>query len=173
MPYSYSLFKNEFKNHLILNVRKTTAILDVGAGAGTYGKLLKNDFPNIDGIEIHLPYSQMFNLADNYKNLHVGDVRDFELTQYDYIILGDVLEHMTYEDARELLDRIAALDILCMVAIPYLFEQGVEYNNEFERHLQPDLTHEVFLERYPEFHCLWRDKNYGYYVNYEHTDNYQ
>lgn len=172
MPYSYSLFKNEFKQHLLQNVSKSSRILDVGAGAGTYGKLLKDDYPNIDGIEIHSQYAQMFNLKDLYANFFIGDVREFELTPYDYIILGDVLEHMSYEDARAFLDRIAFLDILCMVAVPYQFEQGEEYNNKFEIHLQSDLTHEIFLERYPEFTCLWRDKNYGYYVNYQYTDSH-
>ena len=173
MPYSYSLFKNEFKNHLLFNIRSNTAILDVGAGAGTYGKLLKNDFPNIDGIEIHLPYSKMFDLANYYRNLYIGDVRSFDLMPYDYIIMGDVLEHLSVYEARKLLDKIKEQSLLCMVSVPYMFEQGVEYNNQFEVHLQPDLTHEVFLSRYPEFNCLWRDKNYGYYVNYEHTDSYQ
>ena len=40
MPTSYKFFKNEVKEWFKNNVPANTRILDVGAGEGTYGKLL-------------------------------------------------------------------------------------------------------------------------------------
>jgi hypothetical protein len=51
-------------------------------------------------------------------------------------------------------------------AVPYLFEQGEEYGNIYEKHQQADLTPAIFLERYPMMRLLFGDENYGYYVNY-------
>jgi hypothetical protein len=39
-------------------------------------------------------------------------------------------------------------------------------DNVHETHLQPDLTPEIFLERYPMMKLLVGDDKYGYYINY-------
>jgi hypothetical protein len=80
--------------------------------------------------------------------------------------MGDVIEHLSVDDAKKILDSISASNKKCMVAVPYLFEQGEEYGNVHETHLQPDLTHEIFLSRYPQMNLLYKDENYGYYINY-------
>lgn len=166
MPYSYSLYKNEFFNHMKENFDTEISILDVGAGSGSYGILLKETFPNIDGIEIYPNYSDMFNLKQSYRNLYIGNILNFDFSQYNYIILGDIIEHLSVNDAFLLLHDIFMHNIKCMVSVPYLFEQGEEYGNKHEIHLQSDLTHEIFLQRYPTMNLLWKDDNYGYYINY-------
>jgi hypothetical protein len=167
MPYSYSLFKDEVKKHFIKNVQKSVKILDVGAGSGTYALLLGDEYPNIDAIEIFPNYLHMFNLQDIYKNVIIGDILETDFDEYDYLIMGDVLEHMTFLQAKNLLDKITAKDKLCLVAVPYMFEQGTEFDNVYETHHQPDLTKEIFLERYPQMKFLCGDDNYGYFVNYD------
>jgi hypothetical protein len=52
-----------------------------------------------------------------------------------------------------------------MIAVPYLYEQGEEFGNIHETHLQPDLTPEIMLERYPDLKLIYGDENYGYYGN--------
>ena len=59
---------------------------------------------------------------------------------------------------------------LVMVAVPYLYEQGTEFGNVHETHLQPDLTPEVMATRYPMLHLLYGDEQYGYYANYTTAD---
>jgi hypothetical protein len=167
MPYSYSLFKDEVKKHFIKNVQNSIKILDVGAGSGTYALLLGDEYPNIDAIEIFPNYLHMFNLQDIYKNVIIGDILDTDFDEYEYLIMGDVLEHMTFLQAKNLLDKITAKDKLCLVAVPYMFEQGTEFDNVHETHHQPDLTKEIFLERYPQMKFLCGDDNYGYFVNYD------
>ena len=109
----------------------------------------------------------MFDLKNKYDNLFVNNVLDFDIEPYDYIILGDIIEHMTYLQAREFLDKIQKLDKLCLVGVPYNYEQGAEFDNVHETHLQPDLTEALFLERYPTMRLLMGNNEYGYFVNYD------
>ena len=62
MPYSSTAFKEEIKRHILANLPLHTKILDVGPGAGTYGSMLR-DYYQIDGLEIHEPYIDKFNLV--------------------------------------------------------------------------------------------------------------
>jgi hypothetical protein len=166
MPYSYAYFKNEFFEHLFENFSTDIKILDVGAGSGSYGALLKKDFERIDAIEIYRPYVLQFKLKELYNDVFIGDIREFDYSSYNYLILGDVLEHMSEDDAFSLLDSITSSNIYCMVAVPYMMEQGAVGGNEYETHLQPDLTHDIFLDRYPMMNLLYKNNEYGYYVNY-------
>ena len=166
MPYSYGEFKNEVRKHLIENFPKDITILDVGCGAGTYSRLLKDHFEKMDGVEIFENYLSMFNLYALYNNLFRMSILDFDYSSYDYIIMGDILEHLTVEKSTKLLENIQELGIKTLVAVPYLFPQGEEYGNVYETHFQPDLTPELFLERYPMMRLLFGDDKYGYYVNY-------
>lgn len=167
MPYSYSLFKEEVKQSIVKTFQRDIKILDVGAGCGTYSHLLKANFPDMDGIEIFEQYIQMFDLRQKYNNLFVANILDFDISPYDLFIMGDVVEHMTFPEAKNLIEKIHRADKYMMIAVPYNYEQGAEFNNEYEIHKQPDLTKEIFLERYPCMKYLIGDDHYGYFVNYD------
>lgn len=166
MPGSYDFYKQDVKKHLLDNLSQNTNILDVGPGYGTYGNLLKPEFTNVDAVEIWEKYIDQFNLKNIYKNVHVGDILDFDFSNYDYLIIGDVLEHIALEDAQQLVKKICEQNKKCLIAVPYMYPQGSHEGNVYETHLQPDLTPENFLERYPELTCLFRNDLYGYYINY-------
>ena len=53
-----------------------------------------------------------------------------------------------------------------MVGVPYNYIQGEWEGNVYETHLQPDLTKENMVERYPHLKYLMGDEGYGYYINY-------
>lgn len=165
MPYSSTAFKDDIKQHILSNIKPNEKILDVGAGSGTYGKML-NQFYYIDGLEIHEPYIEKFRLRELYKNLYNVNILAFDFSQYDYIIMGDILEHIPKYEAMTLVAKINSAGKKCLIAVPYLYEQGEYDGNVHEIHHQPDLTHEIFLERYPSMHLLYKDDGYGYYVNY-------
>ncbi len=167
MPYSYSLYKKEFKDHLVNRFANDIQILDVGCGSGGYFELLNLYYPNIDGIEIYPNYVQMFNLDTKYRRLIIGDILQQDLSEWEYFIMGDVIEHMTYEEALQLIEKIHKSGRFMMVAVPYLFQQDEEYGNIHEIHKQPDLTKEIFLQRYSCMKFLFGDDNYGYFVNYD------
>ena len=168
MPYSYPKGKQEVKEHFLRHIPLATNILDVGAGCGTYGNLLAAQYKKIDAIEIHEPNIKNFNLNAIYRKVYLGNILEFKhLPLYQYFILGDVLEHMTVVHAQRLLNTISKQNGLCMVAVPFMYEQGRVDGNAYEEHLQPDLTHEVFATRYPFMRPLFiYDNKYGYYINY-------
>jgi hypothetical protein len=166
MPYSYPFFKNEVKNHIIQKFPHDTEILDVGAGSGVWSDLLYATYKNFDALEIFQPYITQFNLAWRYRNVINGDILFHDISNYQLLIMGDILEHLNYMDASILLMKIHNSNKKCIVAVPYMYPQGAEYGNLHETHLQPDLTHEIFLQRYPMMHTLIKDDKYGYYTNY-------
>lgn len=166
MPYSYDYFKIEVGKHIIKTQSQSSKILDVGAGSGKYGAMLRMWFNNIDALEIFEPYIEQFQLKEIYNNVYIGNIIDFNIDMYDYIIMGDILEHLSVEDAHDLLSKIHLDGKKCLVAIPYKMEQGEVNGNIYETHLQPDLTHDVFLFRYPMMKELYRNHEYGYYINY-------
>lgn len=165
MPYSYSLFKEEVEQHLLSVVNKDFKVLDVGPGSGTYGRMLKG-LCHLDAVEIYEPYIHQFNLQDLYDNVFLEDICMFDIHPYTYLILGDVLEHLTLDNAIPLIDKINALGKKCLIAVPYLYEQGEEYGNIHETHHQPELTYNKMASRYPSLKLLYGDDKYGYYVNY-------
>ena len=164
MPNSYNYFKEEIKQYFIENIDTSKKILDVGPGEGTYSNLLRNLGYHIDCIEIFSPYVERFNLYEKYDNVFVGNVSDFNISNYDFIILGDVLEHMSISDSRTIIDEININNMDCLVSIPYLMKQDSVDGNDYERHIQFDLTPDVMQSRYPELECIYSNTSYGYYV---------
>jgi len=174
MPHSSTDFKLEIQSHLDKNFSRDIKILDVGPGAGMYGHLLSK-YSNVlnyslgfklDCLEIYPPYIEKYNLKDVYENTFEGDICSFDFTNYDYIILGDILEHLTIKDAQRVINKINDNKIKCMVAVPYLSKQGKHEGNIYETHLQEDLTPKIIKQRYPSLKLLQGNEGYGYYVNY-------
>ena len=163
MPYSFTYYKEEVKEWFIQNVPTSKRLLDVGPGIGTYSDLLHSLGYRIDAVEIYSPYIDKYKLREKYDNVFIGDITTFDISDYDFIILGDVLEHIPVDDAIELIRNITQKKE-CLVAIPYEMEQGEHEGNIHETHYQPDLTHELMFERYPELSCIYRNQYYGYYT---------
>ena len=135
----------------------------MGPGIGTYSDLLRSLGYRMDAVEIYSPYIDKYGLRKKYDNVFVGDITTFDISDYDFIILGDVLEHIPADDAIELIRKITQKKE-CLVAIPYEMEQGEHEGNIHETHHQPDLTHAVMGDRYPELSCIYRNEYYGYYT---------
>ena len=169
MPQSYSIYKQEIKIFLnkIFSSLESPKILDVGPGIGTYAQLTP-DHP-MDCLEVFEPYIHNFNLNSIYKNVILGDVRTFDFRDYDFMIMGDILEHLSIKDATAVMNKVKEHEILCLVAVPYLYKQGPSRGNIHEIHLQPDLTPKLMKERYPDLQAIYEDTKYGYYVNFNPT----
>ncbi len=58
--------------------------------------------------------------------------------------MGDVLEHLNLESAKNLLSRFIKEDKCehMILSIPFEYEQDKLYDNEYEKHLQPDINEE-------------------------------
>ena len=126
------------------------SILDVGACDGKWAQLLRSAgyAGRLDACEAFKPNAAR--ILELYNDVFVGDIRRYEYgTGYDVIIFGDVIEHMTVENASWVLTYAKCRteqDII--VGVPFLYPQGEIYGNPWERHIQDDLTPEIFEERY-------------------------
>lgn len=127
-----------------------SSILDVGAGDGKWRYLLRQ-FPNMDAVEAFGPNLRFLT---GYRRTFHADIRDFRFDWYDLIIFGDILEHLTVEQAQAVLDYAKPRCRDMIIAVPFLYEQGAIYGNPYEVHVQDDLTPELFAERYPGFAVL-------------------
>lgn len=164
MATSYSYFKIEVAQYLKDNFPASATILDVGAGCGTYSDYLKDYFENIEAVEIFEPNIKNFNLVDKYKKVYNANIIDFEYNYYDIIIFGDVIEHLTVEDAQKVLDYAYNRCQQIIMAVPYMSPQGIAEDNIYEIHKQDDLTVENIKERYPKLKLLYGNELYGYYI---------
>lgn len=164
MAYSYSYFKEDIADYLKSKFDKSAKILDVGAGSGTYYNYLGDYFKSMDAVEVFEPNIKEFDLENKYRKVFNVDIKDFEYEYYDIIIFGDILEHLNVEDAQKVLEYALDRCEELIVAVPYLYEQGICHDNVYEIHLQPDLTKEVMKERYPYLRLLYSNDEYGYYI---------
>lgn len=127
-------------------------VLDVGPGAGAYGQLVRATLNprRLDAVEAWEPYIAEFGLANLYDTIYVEDVRDRQDFVYDVVIFGDVLEHMTKEEALKVyeLARWQARWILFSIPIIHV-PQGAYGGNPFEVHVHDNWTHEEILDWFP------------------------
>lgn len=133
----------------------SSRVLDVGAGKGKY-RLLLPEYAHVDAVEIWSPYVTGYGLREIYRAVYERDV--VELVQefsranvkYDVVIMGDVLEHLTIDDAMLTIRELKYIANEVLVIVPYNYEQGEEHGNPYQRHEQPDLTVENMHARYPD-----------------------
>jgi SAM-dependent methyltransferase len=97
MPWS----ADENRDWVLSRINENDTVLDVGAGAGIWGALLKDKVKFIDGVEIFQSYIQSFNLTSIYREVYVGDFKDLAIPHrmYSVVILGEVLKHFNKDDA--------------------------------------------------------------------------
>lgn len=126
-------------------------ILDLGAGQGKYGKMFKSYAKSIDAVEIFKQNINDNNLVDIYDNVYNLNLLNYDFNHYDLVIIGDVLEHVPVEDAQYYLNKIYDKCDEIIIIVPYEMPQIGFGGNEHEAHIQPDLTHNIFLNRYKGF----------------------
>ena len=120
-------------------------VLDIGAGEGTYAKLIDNS--DIDdpaywtAVEAWGPYVTEYNLLELYNNVVIGDACYIDYSKVnnghsDLVIAGDVLEHMTKTESKELITELKKYCSNIIISIPLLHLDQDAYNgNWFEKHI--------------------------------------
>ena len=160
---SYNYGKSEVVSFVYQNFAPGSSCLDVGACDGKWFELLGH-YLTMDAVEIFAPNITEHRLRYKYRHVYNCDVFDYHYSWYDLIIFGDVLEHMTVEKAQAVLEyaRPRCRDLI--IGVPFLYYQEAIYGNEYERHIQDDLTPAIFDERYPGYELLVQPRNdYAYY----------
>ena len=174
MPHSYRSFHSPAVEYLQAHVPdRETRIIDLGAGDGSFGAMVRPHFPNTDAVEIWAPYVEQFGLERIYRRIRVGRAQDLapEDIRGSVLVMGDVLEHLEVPEAQAFLRRFwDAGARMLLVIVPWLYEQGpqhpdvLQYGNPHEVHQQPDLTSGVFAVRYPDLTLVGQDAHCGFYV---------
>jgi hypothetical protein len=156
MPGSWPYLREPIKKYLMDTFPKDSKILDIGAGEGTYYNLLSDYFTTFDAVEIWEPYIEEYKLKDKYRNVFNVDIMNFEFNEneYDIIIMGDTLEHLSREDGVKLIPYLASRCKELVIIIPFNLPQGEVFGNKYEIHLQPDLSHQVMEEHYSSLKML-------------------
>lgn len=135
-------------------------VVDVGAGNGTYIHLLREKRKTLANaiwiaIEVWKPYIEEYNLKNRYDDVISQDVRDLnwkEFDKVDLVILGDVLEHITKDEAQQLVDRIFETAKYAVISIPIVHcPQGEEFGNPYEIHVKDDWSHSEVMETFKKY----------------------
>jgi hypothetical protein len=103
----------------------------------------------VNAVEVWQPYIDQFDLVSRYDKLFAMDVRDMDNFAYDLVILGDILEHMSEEDAVSLWEKISKQAKHAMISIPIIhYHQDAINGNPYEVHVEEDWTMERVLEKF-------------------------
>lgn len=146
---------------------RSTPILDIGAGAGIYGKLLKElGYVNVDALEYEPSYVEKFRQCEIYNNVYLGDMRTYEpVKNYDIVIMGDVLEHVSEKDA------LNTMNIHCnsdrIISVPWHYKQAAEDGIECEKHIQDDLSYASVCKIYNPDKWLRNGKIVGVFIKFK------
>lgn len=154
MSYSLRSGKAETLSWFQAHASDIQVVVDIGPGSGTYVKLIREEAQccvnaKWIGIEIWAPYIKQFKLEQRYDQIINADVRTVDWNELNpsVVIAGDVLEHMTKEDAIALVDRILSVAQTLIVSIPirYMPQDEHAYENPHEAHIKDDWTHDEVM----------------------------
>jgi len=150
MPLSEK--KNKYWSLKQIRRLRVHSVLDVGAGAGEWGSMLRSSFDRdlkIDAVEVWTPYIERFLLCEKYDFVYNSDVREHTNWRYDLVIFGDVLEHMPLNDAVKCFRLASQQARYILVSIPTIpHPQDEHFGNPFEKHLIEDISVEGFIETF-------------------------
>ena len=146
---------------------KLTHFLDVGPGIGTYSKFRQPE-QVWTGVEVWAPYIKTYELESLYDQVIVCDIRflDWEKVKpVDVVIFGDVLEHMSKDDALITIERALTHARLVLISIPLVYSaQGELEGNPFEIHVKPDWSNREALESFIDWQVYILESVIGVYI---------
>jgi hypothetical protein len=164
MPYSLDIYNKDIQAHITALDPKS--VLDVGAGMGKYGNLVRSVNPHIicDAVEASQEYIDSYGLKSKYRNIFVKDIIDHVRTdmthKYDLCIMGDVLEHLFLSQAMDIIDALAYKCKYLMIIWPTNLPQDYECTNTYEMH-KSNFT----IKDISRFNIQAYKKTYGYNIS--------
>lgn len=141
----------------ILSKTTVNNVLDIAAGAGTYYNIYSRDnkfltHANWTAIEVWQPYIEDYKLTSLYETVILSDARLVnygELPKMDIVFAGDVLEHMTKEEALTLAENVLNSHRCLIVSIPVVhWPQGDLEGNPYEIHVKDDWSDKEVREAF-------------------------
>ena len=138
MPYSSPIFDSELE--LYFREVPHDSVLDIGAGEGKYGEMLRRVRPNTKRIAVELDtdYVEEYKLRDLYDEVWDRDAADLmnDLDRtYDAVILGDCIEHMRKSVGLDLLNFLVYRSRIIVVKFPIQMIQDPYQGHKSEAHI--------------------------------------
>lgn len=172
MPKSSKEGKDIIRNWLLEFNDTVAKVVDLGPGKGTYHThyARKSHILNAYwiGIEVWEPYLEKFGLRDTYNEVYVEDVRLFDFSKIgdiDLVFAGDILEHMTKEEAIQVVLEVLKYSKKLIISIPIIhLPQGAYEGNPFEIHVKDDWSHEEVLDTFPHIKKYHKGEEIGVYL---------
>jgi len=147
---------------------KVKRVLDVGVGCGTYSDLGRRPGAEWIGVEAWGPYVKEYKLEDKYDKVIVSDARflDYSLLgKFDVCFLGDVLEHMTKDEACFVVERISQISRHIFISIPVVhYPQDAVEGNPFQVHIKEDWSNQEVLDTFPHICAGVNIAGFGIYL---------
>jgi len=161
----------EFYNQHILFEGGIKTVLDVGCGRGMWAGCLRGpkDSATWHGIEVHGPYLEQFKTIHErlYDEIYNVNILDFKWDNYDLVIFGDILEHLSLEYCQRVLRKAKEHAKYIVISVPLnAVPHPAEHGNPYQEHKQDNLTKETVLKEYVvdiglvlhnfrSYHCGW------------------
>lgn len=148
-------------------------IVDIGAGSGTYYKMLvrKNKMFLASmwiAIEAWQNYITQYELDKKYNKVINQDARTVQFStigDIDLTIMGDMLEHMTKDEAISLVNEISKNSRYAIISIPIVHYPQDEFEgNPFEVHIKDDWSHSEVMETFPNIVKTFEGTEIGCYL---------
>ena len=139
MPYGGGLLDN-VSRQVIRAVPHLNTALDIGAGAGRYGKMIRHEQPAtwIKAVEVERDYVVRFDLREVYNQVAVMPaidlLRDVDAS-WDLVTAGDVLEHMRKSEGVDLLHFLVYRTRWLWLVWPERYIQGSYDGYAAEAHI--------------------------------------
>jgi SAM-dependent methyltransferase len=113
-------------------------VLDLGCGRGFNSPLQGMALTQALGVDIFQPYLEECRQKDIYSGYIQADIREIEFkdSPFDAVLMLEVLEHLTKEEGRRLLDRCASWarkKVIISTPNGYLWQDRYD-NNPFQEH---------------------------------------
>jgi hypothetical protein len=177
MPTSSSEGKDIIRNWVNEFSDSINVVLDLGVGKGTYHKIFtKKKYGSIlsnsswIGVEAWTPYIEKYNLKNQYDLIINEDLRKInydKIPKFDLVFAGDVLEHITKDEAIFIVDTISKIAKHIIISIPIVhYPQDCIEDNPYEIHVKDDWSHQEVLESFKNIKKHWQGSEIGvYYIS--------
>lgn len=153
MSGSFPIF-DAVARHLIHSLAPARA-LDIGAGAGKYGRLLAEAAPACErvALEVEAAHVEQFALRDVYTRVEVCDAADWWRAEveeaFDLVIAGDCLQQMPKSEGLDLINTLLYRAGFLLLVVPEFVVQGAVAGHASAVHRS------AWSERDLHWHDLW------------------
>jgi glycosyltransferase involved in cell wall biosynthesis len=132
--------------------------------------MLRPQLPTTEfiGLEIWEPYIEKYSLSSKYHNIIKEDIRDFTPQKtYGITLMGDILEHMTKEEAIKVYYKLLESSEYVLISIPINYYPQDEYmGNPYEKHVKDDWSHDEVLSSFDCIALFYIENEIGVYIGY-------